>query len=220
MAWLYPFDGYAWLRDGSPIAGQAASTYTPTGADVGHQLSCRVTVTYPLPFSVTANATSAAVTVQAAPPPPQPPTPALSALSISPRTLTLTGRRVGGRCEPPSRSNRGHRPCTRGVARTVRFTLNASAAVTLALEQARPGRMTRGHCTALTHNDRRHRACTRLVTLRGTITLARAAGADAFTFTGKIDGRALVRGSYRLLATPTTDGIAGQQQQTTFEITR
>ena len=63
--------------------------------DVCHRLGCQLTVTYALPFSVTATATSAAITVQPAPPPP--PTPALSALDISPRMFTLTGRRVGGR---------------------------------------------------------------------------------------------------------------------------
>jgi hypothetical protein len=66
----------------------------------------------------------------------------------------------------------------------------------------------------------RKRTCTRPVMLRGTTVIDGVAGADAFIFTGKIDGRALVPGSYRLLATPATDGIAGQQQQTTFEITR
>jgi streptogramin lyase len=219
MAGLYPFDGYAWLRDGTPIAGQTTATYTPTGADVGHQLACRATVTYSLPFSVTANATSAAVTIQAAPPPPQPPTPALAALTISPRMFTLRGRRVGGRCEPRSHSNRGHHPCTRRVALTARFTLNTTATVTLALERALPGRMTRGHCTPPTHSDRRHRACTRLVTLPGTMTLPGVAGADVFTVTGAISGHRLEPGSYRLLATPTTGARTGNQQQTTFEIT-
>jgi hypothetical protein len=56
--------------------------------------------------------------------------------------------------------------------------------------------------------------------LGGSTAISGASGADAFTLTGKIDGRALVPGSYRLLANPTTDGIAGQQQQTTFEIAR
>ena len=56
--------------------------------------------------------------------------------------------------------------------------------------------------------------------LRGTTVINGPAGVDAFTFTGRIDGRALVPGSYRLLATPTADGIAGQQRQTTFEIRR
>lgn len=34
---------YAWLRDGSPIAGQASSTYVVQGADQGHSISCQVT---------------------------------------------------------------------------------------------------------------------------------------------------------------------------------
>ena len=96
--------------------GQTTSAYTPTAADAGHQLACRATVTYPLPFQLTATATSPAITIQAAPPPPS--IPALSALNISPGTFTLRGRRVGGRCEPATRSNRTHHTCTRRVALT------------------------------------------------------------------------------------------------------
>ena len=218
---LYPFDGYAWLRDGTLIAGQTAPTYIPTAGDVGHRLTCRQTVTYPLPFSVTATATSAAITVQSAPPPPPPPpTPALSALHITPRMFTLSGRRVGGRCQPSSRLNRGERSCIRRVALTVRFTLSVAATVTFAIERALPGRLTRGRCTAPTRSDRRHRPCTRQVMPLGTTVINRGVGANAFTFTGKVDGRSLLPGSYRLSATPTADGIAGQQQQTTCEITR
>ena len=124
-------------------------TPRPAG-DVGHRLACRLTVTYPLPFSVTATATSAAVTVQAAPPPPQPPTPALSALDISPRMFTLQGAGSGAGASRASRSDRGHRPCTRRVALAVRFTLSVGATVTFAIERALPGRLTRGRCTAPT----------------------------------------------------------------------
>ena len=58
----FAFDGYQWNLDGTPIAGQTAQAYTPTGANVGHTLSCTVTATYSL-FAVTVPATSAAVTV-------------------------------------------------------------------------------------------------------------------------------------------------------------
>jgi hypothetical protein len=35
--------GFVWLRDGAPIEGAAAASYTPTLSDAGHSLACRVT---------------------------------------------------------------------------------------------------------------------------------------------------------------------------------
>jgi virginiamycin B lyase len=63
----YGFDGYQWLIDGSAVAGQTAESYTPAVADIGHELSCTVTVTYTL-FPTTESTTSAAVIVTARPP--------------------------------------------------------------------------------------------------------------------------------------------------------
>src|SRR5690242_2403166 len=34
---------YVWLRDGSPVPGQSASTYVVQNADSGHSISCQVT---------------------------------------------------------------------------------------------------------------------------------------------------------------------------------
>ena len=62
------FDGYQWLLDGNPIPGQTSQSYTPLVTDIGHQLSCTVTVTYDL-FATTVSATSAAVTVMDLTPP-------------------------------------------------------------------------------------------------------------------------------------------------------
>jgi hypothetical protein len=62
LAGAFAFDGYRWLRDGTAIAGQTRQSYTPSSGDIGHQLSCTATVTYPL-LAVTDTATSAPVTV-------------------------------------------------------------------------------------------------------------------------------------------------------------
>src|SRR2546421_374584 len=62
------FDGYQWLLDGKPLLGKTGRSYTPTQAQAGHLLSCRLTVTYPLPLLVTTSATSPAVRVLAGPP--------------------------------------------------------------------------------------------------------------------------------------------------------
>jgi hypothetical protein len=58
----FGFDGYRWRLDGNAIAGATGQSYMPTSADIGHQLSCTVTATYPL-LVVTVAATSPAVTV-------------------------------------------------------------------------------------------------------------------------------------------------------------
>jgi streptogramin lyase len=61
----FGFDGYQWLRDGSAIAVATGQSYTPTGDDVGHELSCKVTVTYTL-FPTTVSASNAAMLVKGA----------------------------------------------------------------------------------------------------------------------------------------------------------
>ena len=117
------------------------------------------------------------------------------ALNVSPRTFTLTGRRVGGRCEPATRSNRTHRTCTRRVAFNMRFTLSASATVILTIERSLPGRVTKGRCPTPTHDNHRQRRCTRLAALPGAIVLAGGTGANAFAFTASTGGHPLAPGS-------------------------
>jgi streptogramin lyase len=71
----FGFDGYHWLLAGNAIPGQTGQEFTPTAADVGAQISCSVTVTYPL-LAVTVSAASASVTIApAAVIPPVAPTP-------------------------------------------------------------------------------------------------------------------------------------------------
>lgn len=59
---LFSFDGFQWLLNGSPIAGQTSDSFSPSSAETGETISCKETVSYPL-TGVTAVATSAPVTV-------------------------------------------------------------------------------------------------------------------------------------------------------------
>jgi streptogramin lyase len=56
------FDGYRWLRGGSPIPGAVSQSYSVATADVGQSIACEETVTYPL-VATTVSAVSAPVTV-------------------------------------------------------------------------------------------------------------------------------------------------------------
>jgi streptogramin lyase len=128
----FPFDGYRWLLGGSAIPGQSSQSFTPPAADVGGQVSCSVTVTYPL-LAVTASATSAAVTLSPAPPSPiVPPAPLPMATVKLPRqtdrvaasgtldvTVDCTGAPCSGTVELLAKvkqtTRRGRRSRTRTV---------------------------------------------------------------------------------------------------------
>jgi hypothetical protein len=86
----------------------------------------------------------------------------------------------------------------------VTFTLSRSAYVTFTVERALSGRRVGRRCVAPGAGNRRRPSCTRHLTLRGSFRdpvrgFARA-GSAGFKFTGRLSGRQLTRGSYRLVA--------------------
>jgi hypothetical protein len=103
----------------------------------------------------------------------------------------------------------------------VTFTLNQAATVRFTVVQPRPGRRGRGgRCVAPTRANRTARRCTRLVTLPGSFSRTGHAGANSFRFTGRLAGRTLAPGSYRLIATPRLNGRAGLSKSASFRILR
>jgi len=123
-------------------------------------------------------------------PPPPPPAaddapPAISSLSLARRTF-----RVGPRPRGGSRRVRS------GTA--FRFTLSEAARVSFTIERATSGRRVRGRCRAPTPRNRRARRCTRYVRAGG---FARqlALGRRRVSFSGRLRGRALRRGRYRVV---------------------
>ena len=101
----------------------------------------------------------------------------------------------------------------------VTYTLNEAASVRFTVTQARPGRRaSHGRCVAPTRRNRRARRCTRVVTLNGSFTRTGEAATNSFRFTGRIDGKRLKPGSYKLVATPKANGRAGRAVSVTFHI--
>jgi hypothetical protein len=86
----------------------------------------------------------------------------------------------------------------------VTFTLDQPASVRFTVQQQRRGR--KG-----THGKR-------FVTLRGSFTLAGLTGTNMFHFTGRLNGKRLAPGKYRLVATPKANGKIGSKATAGFTI--
>ena len=132
----------------------------------------------------------------------------LSRLAISPRAFPAASRGPSARAAARRR---------RTGAR-VTFRLNVVASVRFTVERRKVGRRVRGRCVPPSRRNRRGRRCVRYVRVRGSFTRAGDAGANAFRFTGRMAGRTLRLGRYRLAARPTAAGRAGNATRATFRI--
>jgi len=124
--------------------------------------------------------------------------PARQATLLAPSITRLSLRPVAFRA-----ARRGASVAVATGAR-VTFTLSRAAYVTFTVERVLSGRRVGGRCVAPGAGNRRRPSCTRYVTLKGSFRYPgsgfAAAGARGFKFTGRLAGRSLTPGSYRLVA--------------------
>jgi hypothetical protein len=113
-----------------------------------------------------------------------PSAPTLTALRISPTTFKAAAR--GASVAAP-------------VGARVSFTLTVGAKGTFAVERVLAGVNVGGRCVTPTNANRKRSHCTRFVKL-GSFSRNGAKGANAFRFTGRLSGRKLAPGAYRLRA--------------------
>lgn len=83
------------------------------------------------------------------------------------------------------------------IGTTISYRDTAAATATFAVQRPTAGRKSGGRCVRPTRANRRRRRCTRWVTV-GRFTHADSAGPNSLRFTGRIAGRKLAPGSYRL----------------------
>jgi len=191
--------------------GAQPAPATLAGLTAGTAYHLQLVVTTPDGTTASSDVT---FTSQSAPPPTKPAKPAISRLRVSPKSFSLAGRRVNGRCVKPTRRNNASKHCRRPSTLRISYTLNVAATVTLTLKRQAPGRKVNGRCVKPTKKNRKRRKCTRLVNVPGKLTLAGQAGANQSTFNGKIGGHQLGPGTYQLIATP----AGGGSSTVTFKI--
>ena len=80
----------------------------------------------------------------------------------------------------------------------VHYGLSETATVTFTVDRQRAGRRVGSRCVKPGKANRRRPRCTRRVRVRGSFTHAGQSGPNAFRFTGRLAGRKLARGRYRL----------------------
>jgi hypothetical protein len=124
-------------------------------------------------------------------PPPPPPAdttkPVLGKLGMS---ATVFRAATSG----PSISAKKKRP----VGTKVSFNLSEPGTVRFTVERKTRGRKVGKRCKAKTKANRKKKACTRWVKVKGSFTVTGKTGKNSFKFRGRIGGKRLKPGSYRL----------------------
>jgi hypothetical protein len=156
------------------------------------------------------NNASVTVTVLA-PTATRPPKPVLSRLTIKPGTLHPARRGASAAAAKPKK-----KALATGATVTYQDTLAARTVFTLA--QVLPGRTQGKTCAKASKQNKHGRKCTRFVSLRGSFARRDSVGKNSFHFTGRLNGKALKPGTYRLDATPTADGDTGRTVSVRFRV--
>jgi hypothetical protein len=123
----------------------------------------------------------------------------LRALSITPRAFRAAA--------PAARTKRK-------TGATIGFRLASPGRVTFRVKRRASGRMRDGRCEAPARSNRGRARCARWVRLRGRFSSAGGAGRNRVRFSGRLGGRTLAPGRYRLVATP----AGGAAARTSFRI--
>jgi DNA-binding beta-propeller fold protein YncE len=105
------------------------------------------------------------------------------------------------------------------IGTTIRFTLSEAATVTFTVKKATGGRKVKGKCVKPSRKNRKAKRCTRYVALKPSVRRASAAGRNSVKFTGRLHGRKLAPGRYRLVATARdAAGNAAKPKRVAFKI--
>jgi hypothetical protein len=184
---------FSWqFDDGAVASGVAVShAFASTGTH-----TATVTVSDLDGFTATASAS----VVIAAPPA----RPSITVLKLTPRVLIAA---ISGPTITPSRH----------VGALVSYRDSVSASTTLTVVRVVAGVRRGGRCFVLTGKPR-HRARCSITRTIGSFTRADRVGANRFRFSGRLGGRSLAAGTYRLVAQPQSSAGTGKAVSAPFRV--
>jgi hypothetical protein len=103
----------------------------------------------------------------------------------------------------------------------VSYSLSEAATMTFRVERTARGRRVGRRCVPQTRRNRKRKRCTRYTRVRGSFTHQGRTGGNSFRFSGRLRGRKLRPGRYRLAVVPTdAAGNRGNTVRATFRIVR
>ncbi|MET0603152.1 MAG: PKD domain-containing protein [Baekduia sp.] len=214
-----PFDAWSAVT----VSWDFGDGQTANGAAVTHAYNSpgqrTVTVTGTDAAGNTAQA-SQTFTIDPAPVPPPgpgpdpnlPPGPPLPA----PKTPVLSGFQQSNTRWLTRKVKRGPRL---PVGTTFHFKLDRAAQVRLAFSQIVAGRRVNGRCVKATKTNRKKPRCDR-AQAAGTLNVTGKAGANSVPFQGKLGGRTLPAGRYRVIVTALAEGKTSTAASAQFTIAR
>jgi hypothetical protein len=101
------------------------------------------------------------------------------------------------------------------VGATVSYALSAAGTAEFSIERQTTGRKAGKKCVKQTATNKTHKKCSSYKLLKGSFSAAGAAGTNSFKFSGKLGGRILKPGSYRL-----TGSAGGVSMKAAFKIVK
>ena len=205
---------YEWRQDGVAIGSARTATYVVSVADGGHALTCHVTATNQ---AGSASADSAAVSVPVAPggsggPGGTRTPPKISSLAVHPSAFPAAAH---GASIAVAKGKPKRKPRKTGTTVTYRDSLSASTKFTVL--RAELGMRTGRGCLAPSRRAHRPKRCTRYVVVGSFIHDDRASSIK-FHFSGRIDGHALLVGSYKLTAVARAGRLTGKAVGVRFRV--
>ena len=136
--------------------------------------------------------------------------PAITRLTLTPTTFRAAARGpsiTAARARPP-------------IGTRITYRDSARATTTFTVRRPSVGVRRGGRCVRPGRASRRAKRCTRWIVLAGSFRHTDTTGANTLRFSGRLAGRALAPGRYRLVATPALGAVRGRSTSTAFTIAR